>query len=87
MLDIYLPGREDGWQLLPSLKMPGSTLRLIPVTLLSHSEMPEDIQIGYDLGANSYLVKPTDYAQWLDYFQILRQYWWNTVSLPLANRA
>ena len=83
LLDLYLPEREDGWKLLQLLKEPESPYRLIPVTLLSHSEEPQDVQMGYDLGISSYIVKPTSFERWLLYFQSLRQYWWQTVTLPL----
>lgn len=83
LLDLYLPLREDGWRLLQRLKAPDSPYRLIPLTLLSHSSEPGDVETSYDLGANSYLVKPLDYPQWLTYFQTLRAYWWQTVTLPL----
>ncbi len=83
LLDLYLPNREDGLQLVQFLKDTASTYRLIPITLLSQSESAEDIQLGYDAGANSYIIKPTNYPQWLTYFESLRQYWWHTVTLPL----
>jgi CheY-like chemotaxis protein len=83
LLDLYLPKREDGWKLIRLLKESASPFRLIPITLLSYSEEPNDIRICYDLGVASYIVKPTTFQQWLDYFQALRHYWWHTVTLPL----
>lgn len=82
LLDLYLPGREEGWTVLEALKRPTSPFRLIPVTLLSQSGKPEDVQTGYQLGANSYVVKPNDYPQWQAYFESLREYWLHTVTLP-----
>lgn len=83
LLDLYLPTREAGLHLLRSLKGANSPYRLIPLTLLSHSEKSDDIQTCYNLGANSYIIKPVSYPQWLTYFESLRQYWWHTVSLPI----
>lgn len=83
LLDLYFPLRNDGLQVLQVLKANDSPYRLIPVTVLSHSSLAEDIQTSYDLGATSYIVKPGDFKRWLAYFQALRQYWWQTVSLPL----
>lgn len=83
LLDLYLPTREAGLHLLRSLKGASSPYRLIPLTLLSHSEKSDDIQTCYNLGANSYIIKPVSYPQWLTYFDSLRQYWWHTVSLPI----
>jgi len=83
LLDLYFPLRDDGWQVLQLLKESTSPYRLIPVTVLSYSSQPEDIQTSYDLGATSYIVKPGTFQQWIAYFQALRQYWWQTVSLPI----
>lgn len=85
LLDIYLPSREMGFSLLQHLKEPTSSFRSVPVTLLSHSNKSDDIQTAYQLGANSYIVKPIDYPQWLTYFKSLHQYWLNTVTLPHLN--
>jgi len=82
LLDIYLPKPEAGWILLRHLKEPTSPFRLIPVTLLSQSDKSADIQTAYQLGANSYIVKPVDYPQWQAYFESLRDYWLHTVTLP-----
>ncbi|WP_018622227.1 response regulator [Spirosoma luteum] len=82
LLDMYLPGREEGYALLQQVKEPTSPFRLIPLTLLSQSGNPDDIQTAYQLGANSYIVKPVDYLQWLAYFESLQQYWLQTVTLP-----
>lgn len=83
LLDLYLPKRTNGIDLLRQIKGSTSPYRLIPVAVLSHSELPEDVRMSYDLGTNSYIVKPVSYDQWRAYFQSLRQYWWNTVTLPL----
>lgn len=81
LLDLYLPDVEQGWDLLRQLKeypvQPG-----LPVVVLSVSDAKEDVQRCYDLGANSYIIKPLEYEQWLAYFQTMRQYWWETVTLP-----
>lgn len=82
LLDLYVPRREDGWQLLQLIKESTSPYRLIPVTILSHSGDREDVETSYELGGTSYIIKPSDYPRWLAYFQTLRQYWWNTVTLP-----
>ena len=83
LLDLYLPERTTGLNLLKQIKEYTSPYRSIPVTILSHSQQTEDVQTSYDLGTNSYMVKPVNYNQWLTYFQSIRQYWWHTVTLPL----
>ncbi|HEV7350803.1 response regulator [Telluribacter sp.] len=85
LLDLYLPKREDGWGLLAELKGQGSPFLTLPVVVLSYSNEMSDISEVYKYGGTAYLVKPMDYKKWLDYFETLRQYWWNTVTLPGDN--
>ncbi|QJD81589.1 response regulator [Spirosoma rhododendri] len=82
LLDLYLPLAEDGFRIIEQAKSSDSPYRLVPITLLSQSVRQPDVQRGYDLGANSYIAKPTSYAQWLLYMESLRDYWWHTVTPP-----
>ncbi|GAB3718925.1 response regulator [Spirosoma flavus] len=82
LLDLYLPLADDGLRIIEQIKRNDSPYRLIPITLLTHSARQPDIQRGYELGANSYIVKPASHAQWLIYMKSLRQYWLHTVTLP-----
>lgn len=60
LLDLKLP-RKSGLEVLLWLRrQPG--LKRIPVIVLTSSTQPRDIDCAYDLGANSYLVKPVDWA-------------------------
>nr|WP_293839323.1 response regulator [uncultured Arsenicibacter sp.] len=81
LLDLYLPEAEQGWQLLRQIKE-YPVGRNMPVVVLSVSNADEDIQRSYQLGANSYIAKPLEYEQWLTYFETMRLYWWETVTLP-----
>lgn len=81
-LDLYLPRREEGWNLLKQLKNPDSGFSLLPVVVLSHSNQPEDIEEAYDFWLTSYIIKPLDYDQWISALTALRNYWWNVVTLP-----
>lgn len=82
LLDLYLPEAQNGWRLLEQIKALPTQLSKIPVILLSHSNSREDIAEAYERGCSSYLVKPTRFDEWLVYFQTLRTYWWETVTLP-----
>lgn len=81
LLDLYLPDSEQGWKVLRQLKECPAR-QSMPVVVLSVSNAEEDVQRAYDMGANSYITKPLEYEQWLVYFQTMRQYWWETVTLP-----
>ncbi|GAB3255827.1 response regulator [Larkinella harenae] len=84
ILDLYLPERENGWAALESIrKLPG-VLGLIPIVMLSSSDFPDDIREAYERGSSCYLVKPLLLDQWQESFKVLREYWWDTVSLPSA---
>ena len=80
--DLYLPDREDGWQLARQIKAMALPCSRIPLILLSASNNLADIQEAYQCGIASYLVKPLNFSDWIDYFKELRSYWWETVTLP-----
>jgi CheY-like chemotaxis protein len=82
ILDLYMPTREDGWELLDQIRALPATLSKIPIVLLSYSSDRVDIAEAYKRGCSSYLVKPSGFNDWIDYFQTLRMYWWETVTLP-----
>lgn len=80
LLDLNLPGM-DGREVLERLKA-DPTLRRIPVVVLTSSEADFDISRCYGLGANSYVSKPTDFA---DFSRLLGQivnFWTQVARLP-----
>lgn len=81
LLDLYLPGRTDGWQCLKAIKQ-SKVSRLLPVVIFSHSDSREDAKGSYDLGCSSYIVKSASPQQWPDYFTVLHNFWWQTATLP-----
>lgn len=81
LLDIYLPDRQQGWAFLQTVK-DRSWQRSMPVVALSRSSELADIHTAYDLGASSYIIKPTSLEQWLEYLNVVRTYWWDTATLP-----
>ncbi|KAA9349234.1 response regulator [Larkinella humicola] len=80
--DLYMPQREDGWQILDAIRHFPMPICMIPVIMLSSSDHPDDIREAYERGSSCYVVKPFAFDQWLERFDGLRQYWWNTASLP-----
>ncbi|WP_128548282.1 response regulator [Larkinella soli] len=82
ILDLYLPDREVGLSILRKIRQLASPGRKIPILVLSNSNHREDILQSYDLGANSYIIKPLNLQEWLPYFQAVTEYWWQSVTLP-----
>ncbi len=82
LLDLYLPHRQDGWQVLTVIKALAPPFNQVPIVMLSSSNLQADINEAYRRGCSAFLVKPTSFTEWLSYFQQLRSYWWETVTLP-----
>ena len=68
LLDLYLPERSQGWQVLTDIRSLTSPCNQVPVVMLSSSDLQADISEAYRRGSSSYLVKPAAFAEWLDYF-------------------
>ena len=73
LLDIQLPCLS-GLQVLQRIKS-HPHYYFIPVIMLTCSAENKDIQTAYQLGANSYLVKPAHFEQFLEMLVSLTNYW------------
>jgi two-component system response regulator len=73
LLDIKLP-KIDGIEILRQLKANEKT-RTIPVVMLTSSQENQDIKKCYELGANSYIVKPVDFDSFAKAVAELGMYW------------
>ena len=80
LLDLKLP-RRSGHEVLVWLKQQPELKRL-PVVMLTSSRQTPDVKRAYDLGVNSYLVKPIGFASLLEMMQSFSQYWLNYTELP-----
>ncbi len=80
LLDLNMP-RKDGRTVLKEIKS-DPELRQIPVVVLTTSKADEDIYKSYDLGVNSYIVKPVTFEALVDILQTLGKYWFEIVELP-----
>ncbi|MDY7031651.1 MAG: response regulator [Thermodesulfobacteriota bacterium] len=73
LLDLKIP-RKSGHEVLEWLRsQPG--LKRLTVVVLTSSQQINDINRAYDLGANSYLVKPVTFDRLLDMVKALNFYW------------
>lgn len=73
LLDLKLP-RRSGLEVLEWIRGKGG-LRRLPVVVLTSSRETDDINTAYDLGANSYLVKPVGFEKLLELVRSLEMYW------------
>ncbi|GIW96704.1 MAG: response regulator [Pirellulaceae bacterium] len=73
LLDLKLP-RKDGFEVLRWLRA-HEVYRRLPVVVLTSSSETNDINRAYDLGANSYLVKPVGNDQLVEMLRSLELYW------------
>jgi len=73
LLDLNLP-KVSGLSVLRQLRADGRT-RLLPVVVLTSSKEDEDIIESYELGANSYIRKPVEFARFSEAVKTLGLYW------------
>jgi CheY-like chemotaxis protein len=80
ILDLKLP-LDNGYELLSWIRSLTATRQLI-VLVLSSSFREQDVRKAYDLGANSYLVKPVEFAQLVETLKAVKAYWLDFNCVP-----
>lgn len=80
LLDLNMP-RLDGRGVLAAIKQ-DPDLRNIPVVVLTTSDVQQDIEAIYRLGANSFITKPLDLQDFFAVVSGLETYWFSIVKLP-----
>lgn len=73
LLDLKLP-KVNGLEVLQALKANELT-RAIPVVIITSSTEDPDIKAAYELGANSYVVKPVEFVAFMETMIHLGFYW------------
>jgi two-component system, chemotaxis family, response regulator Rcp1 len=80
LLDLNLP-RKDGREVLAEIKA-DTSLRAIPVVILTTSQADQDILRSYELHANCYITKPVDLDQFITVVKSIEDFWLTIVTLP-----
>jgi len=80
LLDLKLP-KLDGLGVLKAIRGDERT-KLIPVVVLTSSKEEQDLIKSYSLGANSYVRKPVDFAEFIEAVKLLGIYWLTTNQSP-----
>jgi len=80
LLDIKLP-KVNGIEVLKAVKADAG-LRRVPIVMLTSSKEGPDIEECYNLGANSYIVKPVDFEKFTEAVVQLGFYWLLTNQPP-----
>ena len=82
LLDLRLP-KIDGLEVLKAIK-DSPELKTLTVVVLTTSESENDVALAYEYHANSYLVKPVDFAKFTKLMNDTVYYWlvWNQQSQP-----
>jgi CheY-like chemotaxis protein len=80
LLDLNLP-KKDGREVLSEIKA-DTSLRRIPVVILTTSKAEEDVLKTYDLHANCYITKPVDLEKFIEVISAIEDFWLSIVILP-----
>lgn len=82
LLDLNMP-KMDGREVLKNIKT-DETFRKIPVIIFSTTKNQLEVRRCYDLGANTYIVKPVNFDSLVETIQHIRTYWIETATLADA---
>lgn len=80
LLDLNMPVM-DGREALAEIKKDPS-LRRIPISILTTSTAEEDVFRSYDMGVNSFIMKPVGFEKLVMILKVTCEYWFQIVKLP-----
>ena len=84
LLDLKMPGM-DGFEVLRWIRQQPS-LSALRVVVLTSSDHIRDVNQAYQLGANSFMVKPTDFENYVAVSKSLQTYWLQQSQTPEISR-
>jgi CheY-like chemotaxis protein len=80
MLDLKMP-KVDGIEVLRAIRAASAT-RAVPVVVMTSSNEESDVVASYELGVNSYIVKPVQFEAFLEIVAKIGLYWVLTNRVP-----
>jgi DNA-binding response OmpR family regulator len=80
LLDLKMP-RKNGFEVLAWARQQ-PVIKRLPIAILTSSREEPDINRAYDLGANTYLVKPVRFEDLLETIKALHLFWLNLAKIP-----
>ena len=80
LLDLNMP-KMGGREVLAEIRH-DPVLRRIPIVVMSTSGAEEDVDLSYELGANSFVRKPASFGALTEAMKTLGSYWATVVTLP-----
>ena len=80
ILDLNMP-KVNGFEVLETIKN-DDKLKKIPVIILTSSSRYEDIERAYKLGANSFVVKPVSFEDFVEAIMEIKRYWLSLSKIP-----
>ena len=81
IIDADLPGTPPGKDAVAAIKADAKTKR-IPVVVLGGDDDPETVASWYDVGTNTYIVKPVTFLALVRLMKVFTAYWLETAELP-----
>jgi CheY-like chemotaxis protein len=85
LLDLNMPGLS-GLNTLSKIRS-GETTKSMPVVIFTTSDSMKDVARSYELGANTFITKPTSYEEITRKLQIIDKYWFDISILPYKQSA
>lgn len=82
LLDLRLP-KVDGLEVLKQARS-HPVWKLVPIVVLATSRENKDIEAAYEMGVNSYIIKPVDFLAFTDVVKTIKIYWLLTNEQPFG---